>query len=136
MTERLWARSAFCHLPQGMIPGMKPMTRSYFVTAMLAGALVAAMPPPDRAFADKKGIERGEEDHEEAFRARQGGAVLPLAEVLAMVRPEIDGEIIETDFEYEHDIPVYEFKYVNRQGQVRELYADARNGAVLKDKPD
>ena len=136
MTERLWVRSAFCHLPQGMFSGMKPMTRSYLITAMFAGALAAAMPVPDRAIADNKGVERGEEDHDEAFRARLGGAVLPLAEVLTMVRPKIDGEIIETEFEYEHGIPVYEFKYVNRQGQVRELYADARNGAVLKDKPD
>lgn len=118
------------------VPGMKAMTRSYLVTAMLAGALAAAMPAPERAFADKKGHERGAEDHEEAFRARQGGSILSLAEVMAMILPKIDGEIIETKFEYEHGIPVYEFKYVNRQGQVRELYADARNGAVLKDKPD
>lgn len=115
---------------------MKMLTRRQLVTATLAAALFAAAPVRDWAFADKKRKGRGDDDHDEAFRARQGGAVLPLAEVLAMVRPKIDGEIIETEFEYQRGIPVYEFKYVNSQGQVRELYADARNGAVLKDKPD
>lgn len=119
----------------GHLAAMKMLTRRQLVVASFAVALLATAPLCGQALADKK-RKRRDDDHEEAFRARQGGAILPLAEVLAMVRPKIDGEIIETEFEYERGIPVYEFKYVNSRGQVRELYADARNGAVLKDKPD
>lgn len=119
----------------GHLEEMRMVTRRLLVGATLSTALLTAMPVFNWALADKKRKGR-DDDHDQAFRARQGGVVLPLAEVLAMVRSKIDGEIIETEFEYEHGIPVYEFKYVNRQGQVRELYADARNGAVLKDKPD
>ena len=119
----------------GHLAAMKMLTRRQLVVASFSAALLATAPLFGRALADRK-RKRRDDDHEEAFRARQGGAILPLAEVLAMVRPKIDGEIIETEFEYEHGIPVYEFKYVNSRGQVRELYADARNGAVLRDKPD
>ena len=121
--------------PASHLAAMKTLTRRQLVTVTLTAAFLAVVPVFDWAVADKKRKGR-DDDHDEAYRARQGGAVLPLAQVLAMVRPKIDGEIIETEFEYEHGIPVYEFKYVNSQGQVRELYADARNGAVLKDKPD
>lgn len=114
---------------------MKPII-SRLITAMIVGVLVAMMPASDQAFGDEKVRERGEEDHDEAFRARRGGSILSLARVMAMVRAKIDGQIIETDFEYEHGVPVYEFKYVNRRGQVRELYADARDGTILKDEPD
>ena len=44
--------------------------------------------------------------------------------------------IIETEFEYEDGVPVYEFKYIDRSGRVRELYVDARTGAILKDEAD
>lgn len=119
----------------GHVAAMKNLTRRQLVFAPLVAVLLTAAPAGDWASADKKRKGR-DDDHDEAFRAVQGGAILPLAKVLAIVRSKIDGEIIETEFEYEHGTPVYEFKYVNRQGQVRELYADARNGAIIKDKPD
>jgi uncharacterized membrane protein YkoI len=117
---------------------MKNMDRRQLVGALLALSTLAAAPLVQDAFADeKKGWRRNRDrDHDDAWRARQGGAILPLAKVLAMVRPKIRGEIIETEFEYEHGRPVYEFKYVDRRGRVRELYVDARTGAILKDEPD
>ena len=56
--------------------------------------------------------------------------------MLTLIGPKISGEIIETEFDYEDGQPVYEFKYVDRNGRVRELYVDARSGDILKDKPD
>ncbi len=107
------------------------MTRRGFITALLAAAAVAAVSLAQVARADKK-----KKAHDDAWSAREGGTILPLAKVLDMVRPKIDGEIIETEFENEHGRLVYEFKYVDRNGHVRELYADARTGVILMDKPD
>lgn len=112
------------------------MTRRLFATAMFAAAIVAMAPVTYGPLAESKNNGRSERDHDEALHAREDGSVLTLTQVLAIVGPKIDGEIIETEFEYEGGIPVYEFKYVNRKGQVREFYADARTGAILKDEPD
>lgn len=90
----------------------------------------------DAAHADKNRPGAREGDHDDALTALKKGEVRPLPEILVLVRPQIDGEIIETEFEYEHGRPVYEFKYVDRSGRVRELYVDARKGTIIKDKQD
>ncbi len=115
---------------------MKLMTRRTFVIAVIAAALLAVGLAMDLALADKKKRSAREGDHDDALTALKKGDVRPLPEILAIVRPKIDGEIIETEFEYEHGLPVYEFKYVDRRGRVRELYVDARKGTILKDEPD
>ena len=116
------------------------MTRRSFIAAFLATAAVFAGPFTQEARADKKRRRRGRErerpDHDSAWSARVDGSILALPEVLARVSPQIDGEIIEIEFDTEHGGPVYEFKYVDRGGRVRELYADARTGVILKDKPE
>ena len=112
------------------------MTRRSLITALLAFAPLAVWFVTDVARADKKRKGSSERDHNDAWSAREGGATLPLPEVLGIIGPQINGEIIETEFEYEHGRPIYEFKYVDRNGRVRELYVDARTGVILKDKPD
>ena len=108
------------------------MTRRSLIVAMLATVALAT----EAARADKKKKRRDDEDHDDALSARQDGSILPLSEVLATVDAQIDGEIIETEFDYEDGLPVYEFKYVDRRGRVRELYVGARTGVILEDKPD
>jgi len=120
----------------GHCVGMRLMTRRSFATIVLASGAVAAGLVSDAARADKKRKGRGDRDHDDAWRAREDGSTLPLSRVLDIVVPQIDGKIIETEFEYEDGQPVYEFKYVDRQGRVRELYVDARTGVIIKDKPD
>lgn len=56
--------------------------------------------------------------------------------ILEMVNAKISGEIIETEFEYEDGIPVYELKYISKKGRVREMYVDARTGEIIEDKLD
>ena len=112
------------------------MTRRSFIAALLATAAVSAGLVTREARAGKKRRRRGRRDHEDAWSAREEGSILALPKVLDIVGPQIDGEIIEIKFETEHGGPVYEFTYVDRGGRVRELYADARTGAILKDKPE
>lgn len=121
----------------GHVSAMKPITRRNIIPGLLSCVFLISATAAGFADADpKKKVRREWRDHDKALTAREGGTVLPLASVLAVVRAKIDGEIIEMEFEYEDDIPVYEFKYVNGRGQVREIYADARTGAILEDKQD
>lgn len=87
---------------------------------------------------DECGSEEYEEehDHERARRALECGEVMPLADVLAAIRPHISGKIIETELEREERIWVYEMKYITRQGYLVEIYVDARTGRILKTKGD
>ena len=78
----------------------------------------------------------GRSGHEDVYKQRNSRNILPFKKILERVRSHIDGEIIETEFEYEDGIPVYEFKFIDRSGRVMEMYVDARNGKVLKKEED
>lgn len=77
-----------------------------------------------------------DEDHEEARGALERGEVMSLSEVLAALRPQIDGEIVSTDFEREDGGWLYEIKYIDRTGRMIELHVDARTARVLKAEDD
>jgi uncharacterized membrane protein YkoI len=118
------------------------MLHSFRHSLFLAGAamlfvLVLAIAPGK---ADEEGCEAGEyateHDHERARRALECGEVMPLADVLTAIQPHISGKIIETEFEREDGIWVYEMKYINRQGHLVEVYVDARTGRILKTEGD
>jgi len=78
----------------------------------------------------------GDSDHERARRAVACGEIMPLADVLAAVRPHISGNVIETEFEREDGIWVYELKYIDPQGHMVEVYVDATTGRILKTEGD
>ena len=71
-------------------------------------------------------------DHERARAALSRGDIRPLAEIYALIRPQIDGEIVETELEREDGRWVYEIKYISRTGRMRELYIDAKTGKAIK----
>jgi uncharacterized membrane protein YkoI len=112
------------------------MARRTFVIGATATAFLASVLTMDAALADKNKRGAREGDHDDALTALQKGEVRSLPEILLLVRPKIKGEIIETEFEYEDCVPVYEFKYIDKNGRVREMYVDARKGTILKDKQD
>ncbi len=111
---------------------MKTVGRRAFFTGL--AALPAMMVRAARA--DKKKKKSSRATHDDALRAREEGSILPLSKVLHKIEPAIDGQLIEIEFEYDHDRPVYEFKYVDPNARVRELHVDARTGKILKDEPD
>ena len=75
-------------------------------------------------------------DRNQILEQREADKIRPLEEILKMVKSRIKGELIETKFEFEDGIPVYEFKYITKSGVVMELYVDARNGKFVKEKID
>lgn len=103
---------------------------------MLSGLVLASAPGSADDDGCKTGEYDSEHDHERARRALECGEVMPLADVLAAVRPHISGKVIETEFEREDGIWIYEMKYINRQGLLVEVYVDARTGLILKTEGD
>lgn len=108
--------------------------------AVGAAMLLVLAPAAASAAGDEEGCGTGEyqeeHDHERARHAVECGEVMPLADVLAALRPHISGRIIETEFEREDGFWVYELKYIDSSGHLVELSVDARNGNILKSEGD
>ena len=98
------------------------------VTAL---ALLAA----GNAFADRKGSGHDrdrEEKAEHVYRETSQGRLMPLASIMEAVRAAHPGRIVETEFEMDDGVPVYEFYIVEPGGRLLEVKADARTGAIIK----
>ena len=76
------------------------------------------------------------QDHEFARRALQEGRARPLADILAIAKDNIRGEVIGVELEERAGAMVYELKVLRPNGELVELYLDARTAAVLKRDDD
>jgi len=73
--------------------------------------------------------------HERTIRnAVQQKKILPLGKIKQIVKNKTNSEIISTELERKKRRWVYEFKIVDRQGRLREIYVDATNGTIIKSK--
>lgn len=70
--------------------------------------------------------------YEQAREAVRRGDALPLHRVRAYLRRVAPGKIVATEYEYEFDRWVYEFKIVDPQGRLRKVHLDARTGELVK----
>jgi uncharacterized membrane protein YkoI len=70
--------------------------------------------------------------HVQARRAFQQGKIRSLGDIMAMVRPELAGEIIEVELETQAGAYFYNFKVLTPKGRLTEVTVDAANGKVLK----
>ena len=76
------------------------------------------------------------QDHEVARRALQEGRARPLADILAIAKDNIRGEVIGVELEERAGAMVYELKVLRPNGELVELYLDALTAAVLKQDED
>jgi uncharacterized membrane protein YkoI len=114
------------------------MSVRHRITALATGALLLIGPVflaiPGRAVADDRcstaEIE-SEPDHETARRAVECGQVMPLADVLAAIRAQIPGKIIETELEREGNSWAYELKVLDDRGHIVEMHVDAKTARIL-----
>lgn len=74
------------------------------------------------------------EDHEEVWKLKERGEILPLEVLIARVRREHPGRLIEAELEREGDRYVYELEFVDETGKILEFYYDARTGELVKSK--
>jgi uncharacterized membrane protein YkoI len=73
-------------------------------------------------------------DHDAARGAVEAGEARPLNEILKIVEDKLPGEIVRVKFERENGLWVYEFRVVNGQGRLLEVYVDARSGEITRIK--
>lgn len=95
----------------------------FHVIAAPAHSQVAALPPLE----PEDGLDAGF-----ARAAVLDGRILPLDQILDILRRNFEGEVIEIQLEYEEDALAYEFDLVSRDGRVFEVEIDAKTGAILE----
>jgi uncharacterized membrane protein YkoI len=76
------------------------------------------------------------QDHEVARRALQEGRARPLADILAIAKDNIRGEVIGVELEERAGAMIYELRVLRPNGELVELYLDALTAAVLKQGDD
>ncbi len=96
-----------------------------WIALLLAAAASDAVPP---ARADEA------PDHERARRAVEAGELRPLADILAEVRTRLPGEVVRTEIERRKGRWMYEFRVIDAQGRVFEVYVDGKSAAVERIK--
>lgn len=74
------------------------------------------------------------DDHARARAWVEAGRVLPLAELLERLPPELDGRVLEAELEERDGRPVYELELLAPDGRVLELELDAADGTLLRQK--
>jgi len=97
---------------------------------LLLAAITPALAP---AYADN------DDDHRERIRldaAVERGEILHLSEILERVRPDIEGKILEIEFEYSKGSPIYEIYVLSSDGRRLEYEIDARTAEILSLKDD
>lgn len=88
-------------------------------------ALAVAMLPAGGADARKR------TDHDEVRRAVEQGEIKPLATILDIVRAKLPGEITSVEIENKKGQWLYEFRTIDAQGRLREVYVDARTAEIV-----
>ena len=74
--------------------------------------------------------------YDRARRAVDRGDALPIAKLLERLKTQVPGEVVGVEFEHEHGRWVYEFKVVDSEGRLLEVYVDAQTGEVLSMEED
>ncbi len=77
------------------------------------------------------GIVFSKGDHERAKILKEMGDIRPLDEILARVKQDYPGTIIEVELEEEEGLIIYELEILDERGVVLELKYDAKSGAFL-----
>ena len=71
---------------------------------------------------------------DEVRRAVESGEIHSLADILAALRGKLPGEVAGVEIEHRGDRWRYEFRVVDSQGRLFEVYVDARSGEIERIK--
>jgi len=78
-------------------------------------------------------------NQDEALKLHRSGQIMPLEEILAIVRRHYPtGQLLEAELEQHSHAQTYEYEIelLTEDGQARELEIDAHTGEILEDKED
>lgn len=105
---------------------MSKKTRRTFLFLSLGAALVPATVTAHHR----------DRDFERAREAVEKGEALPLADILLKVRNNLGGEVVGVFFKRKRGRWIYEFRVIDRSGQLWEVYVDAATARILKREDD
>ena len=89
---------------------------------LLVGAVLTATAPP---------VSRADEhEQDEVHEAVERGDIRSLADILSAVRDKLPGGVVGVEVEHQEDRWLYEFRVVDREGRLFEVYVDARTAAI------
>lgn len=75
-------------------------------------------------------------NQDQAQALRKQGAILPLENILDIVRQQRPGRVMEVELEKSHSRYVYEIEIVDDNGKVWELKIDAGDGSLISREQD
>lgn len=76
------------------------------------------------------------DSQEHARTLREQGEILDLEVIIEKAKQEVDGRLIELEFEREGGHYIYELEMLGNQGRVWELKFDARTGELIEKEED
>ena len=100
--------------------------------ASLALLMIAALIWALAAFASPHVWHESHSAFEQAREAVGRGEAMPLNEARERLPQIMPGQVVATDYEFEFERWVYEFKVVDTQGRLRAVHLDARTGELVK----
>jgi hypothetical protein len=71
-------------------------------------------------------------DHDEVLQAAKNGEIRPLVEILNTVQNKLPGDVVRTKLEKKDGLWIYEFRAVNREGQLFDVHVDAHSGEIKR----
>lgn len=104
---------------------MHPDATSRAIPAVLAVAMLFTLATTACA-----ARERGDDRRDAVRRAVEAGEIRPLADILNAIRAKVAGDIAGIEIEREDGRWRYEFRVIDGQGRVLEVYVDARTGEI------
>ena len=90
-------------------------------------ALTIALAPPGAGRADPR-------DHDAVRLAVARGEIRPLADILAAVREKLPGNVAGVEVERKAGRWLYEFRVVDGNGRLFEVYVDAQSAGIERIK--
>lgn len=75
-------------------------------------------------------------DHLEARQLQAAGNILPLQQLLDIIRENHPGTVLELELEHKGKRVIYEVEILGKDGQVTKLYIDAQTAEIIRSKKD
>jgi hypothetical protein len=73
-------------------------------------------------------------DHDMVRAAVERGEIKPLAQLLDQVKGKLPGDITGVEIERKHGLWLYEFRVIDKEGRLFDVYVDAQNGEIKRTK--
>ncbi len=114
------------------------MKQLWILIVLLVGSGAGLVTAGDNARSDGHEHEWEDDDHDydRARRALSRGEILPMSQLLERLHKRIPGEAVDVELEREDGVWVYEFKLIDGQGRLLEIYVDAKSGEILSIEDD